>query len=222
MKGFKISEVGEELKKVKGLAILRKEGGKIVVEGDEEKFEMRCDLKRALSALAAMGYEFAALLNLEGEIGVPLKEVKKVEEISKLEDFETLESIVNKLKRKGEKCGAIGIFVGFVREINEGKRVLKLEYERFDELYFEKLREIEEKIEKFDGVYGVKIYHKIGEVLPREDIVYVAVMSDHRKNLWNALIEAVESFKKELPVWKKEVYENGEIWAHDRDLKKGD
>ncbi|ADC66406.1 molybdopterin biosynthesis MoaE protein [Ferroglobus placidus DSM 10642] len=222
MKVFKVSEVGEDLRKLGRLAVLRKEGEKIIVEGDGEKFEMKNDLKRALSALASMGYEFAALLNLEGEIGVPIKEVKRAEEILKLEDFETLESIVEKLKRRGEKCGAIGIFVGFVREINEGKRVLKLEYERFDEMYFEKLREIEERIEKFDGVYGVKIYHKIGEVLPREDIVYVAVMSDHRKNLWDALIEAVESFKKELPVWKKEVYEDGEIWAHDRDLKKRD
>ncbi len=221
MKVFKVQNVDVgEIRKLGKVAILKRSGDKILVEGENERFEFCRDLKDVLSALSSLGYDFAVLVNLEGEIGVPIKEVKNIEEVSSVEDFESLESILRKLKTRGERCGAIGVFVGFVREINEGKRVVKLEYERYDELYFEKLEEIERRIERLEGVYGVKIYHKVGTVKPREDIVYVAVMSDHRKNLWKALIEAVESFKRELPVWKKEVYEDGEVWAHDRDLKR--
>ncbi len=211
----------EKLSKLGRCAIVENKGEKIEVKG-EETFETEKPLQAVLEVLSILDYDFVALKGFkEARIGVPVKKAKSVEDVVNVEDFETLHSITRKLKERGETCGALGIFVGFVREISEGKKVVKLEYERFDELYFEKLKEIERVVEnKYEGVRGVKIYHKVGDVLPREDIVYVCVMAEHRKNLWNALVEAVELFKKELPIWKKEVYEDGEVWAHDRDLKK--
>jgi len=58
----------------------------------------------------------------------------------------------------------------------------------------------------------VEIFHRTGKVMAGENIVYVAVMGRGRKDVWKALEDAVEGMKKELPVWKKEVFEGGEIW----------
>ena len=159
----------------------------------------RVDLEKVLDFLADLGYD-CAVLKGSGSF-----------------EWETLKSLVEKVKRsKGaERCGAIGIFVGFVRRTSGGKEVEKLEYERYDELYFKKLEEIEEKLKSYPGIVDVRIYHKKGVLKPKEDIVYVVVMGEHRKDVWRPLEESMELIKKELPVWKKEVFTDGEIWAHD-------
>lgn len=134
------------------------------------------------------------------------------------EEIETLKSLIKKIKSaKGvERCGAIAIFIGFVRRISDGKEVVRLEYERFDELYWQKLREIEERIKEKKGVVDVRIYHKIGSLKPGEDILYVVVMGESRKDVFKPLEDCIEMIKRELPIWKKEVYEYGAIWVHDK------
>lgn len=129
-------------------------------------------------------------------------------------EWETPNSIVKKLKlsERSRICGAIALFVGFVREINDGRKVIYLEYERHEELYRKKLRELREKILSYPGVEDIAIFHKTGRVPAGEDIVYVAVMGISRKDVWRALEDAVEGIKKELPIWKKEVFEGGEFW----------
>ena len=134
------------------------------------------------------------------------------------EEIETLKSLIRKAKSaKGvEKCGAIAIFVGFVRRISDGKEVLRLEYERYDELYWQKLREIVDRVKEYDGVVDVKIYHKTGSIKPGEDILYVVVMGENRKSVYKPLMDCVEMIKRELPIWKKEIYEDGAVWVHDK------
>ncbi len=134
------------------------------------------------------------------------------------EEIETLRSLIRKVKSaKGvERCGAIAIFIGFVRRISDGKEVVRLEYERFDELYWQKLKEIEKRIKEKEGVVDVKIYHKIGSLKPGEDILYVIVMGESRKDVFKPLEDCIEMIKRELPIWKKEVYEDGAIWVHDK------
>jgi len=134
------------------------------------------------------------------------------------DEIETLKSLIRKAKSaKGvEKCGAIAIFVGFVRRISDGKEVLRLEYERYDELYWQKLREIVDRVKEYDGVVDVKIYHKTGSIKPGEDILYVVVMGENRKSVYKPLMDCVEMIKRELPIWKKEIYEDGAVWVHDK------
>jgi molybdopterin synthase catalytic subunit len=102
-----------------------------------------------------------------------------------------------------------------VRKDSDGKTVSRLEYEAYDELLNEKAREIEERVKRMPGIVNARVYHKKGILLPGEDIVYITVMGEHRKDIWEPLKEAVELMKKELPIWKKEVYEDGEVWVHD-------
>jgi len=218
---------------------LRKRGSVIVIEKGETEGERvvfgshgvgfflpQMNLRSVLEILADLGYDYAMLKGFSEEevknIGIAIPSLKGLEDLEKAEDCETLKSLIKKLKKlkDSELCGSFGIFVGFVRRIQNGKEVVRLEYEKFDEV-FERVKEsIENQVMKIEGVRGVKIYHRVGTLVPGEDIVYVVVMTEHRKNLFEALKKAVELFKSELPVWKKEIYVDGEVWAHDRDLEK--
>ncbi|MBO8180343.1 MAG: molybdenum cofactor biosynthesis protein MoaE [Archaeoglobus sp.] len=182
------------------------------------------NIRDALETLADLGFEYAAMLGFELELeglekglGFKIPKVKTVEEVEKAPEIESLKSLVIKTKcvEGVERCGAMGIFVGFVRKESEGKTVSRLEYEAYDEMLNEKVREIEERIKQMPGIVNARIYHKRGVLMPGEDIVYITVMGEHRKDIWEPLKEAVELMKKELPIWKKEVYEDGEVWVHD-------
>jgi len=164
--------------------------------------------------IGKLDLEFEKVLNIMCDLG--WREItvstNKIEETEF--EWETLNSIVNKIKKRKnrKKCGAIAIFVGFVREINEGRKVKYLEYEINEELYYERLSKLKRELESREGIEGVEIFHKKGVVKVGEDIVYVAVMGYSRKHVFPVLAEAVERIKKELPIWKKEVFEGGEIW----------
>ncbi len=234
---MKVCIAGENVKKI--LDDLRKKGSAILVEkggNGEEKlyFGEDCvrfglkprNLREVLELLADLGYDYALLKGFDvreiSNLGIRIPEIRNADEAERAEDCESLKSLIRKLKEteSSEFCGAIGVFIGFVRKIHDGKEVVRLEYERFDEMYDRIREEIESEVQQMEGVRGVRIYHKAGTVVPKEDIVYVLVMTEHREHLWKALQKAVELFKSKLPIWKKEVYLDGEVWAHDRDLKK--
>uniref|UniRef100_A0A7C4S684 Molybdenum cofactor biosynthesis protein MoaE n=1 Tax=Geoglobus ahangari TaxID=113653 RepID=A0A7C4S684_9EURY len=219
-------KIKKELKK-KGKAILIKKGEEaeegVTVGRDKVTLSIECgNLREILEILADLGYDFAALEGFTKEevenLGIDIPEVTSVDDVERAEDYETLKSLIIKLKgtKGSEFCGALGVFIGFVRKISTGKEVVRLEYERYDEIYPKILKEIENEIMKFEGVRGVKIYHRIGVLTPPEDIVYVIVMAENRETLWKPLQVAVELMKKKLPIWKKEVYVDGEIWVHDK------
>ncbi|WP_456368603.1 molybdenum cofactor biosynthesis protein MoaE [Geoglobus sp.] len=234
---MKVCLVGRDIERIKDE--LGRKGRVIVVEkgsGGEEKvvFGERSttfsvspvNLREVLEILADLGYDYALLSGFMREevanLGIFIPEVESAEDAEKAEDCETLKSIIRKLKESegAEFCGAIGVFVGFVRRISESKEVVRLEYEKYDEIFDRVREEIESEILRYEGVRGVRIHHRVGTLMPGEDIVYVVVMAEHRKDLWEPLQKAVELFKARLPVWKKEVYVDGEVWAHDRDLNK--
>jgi len=103
------------------------------------------------------------------------------------------------------KAGAIGIFIGLVRgQTLKGERVTKLELEAYEEKADEVLRGICRNLKKKEGVVDVQIHHLIGEFDVGEDLVYVVVAGAHRNDLFPALREAVERYKKEAPIFKKE------------------
>ena len=223
---LKTKEIESEIKK-RGKAILIRKGKGaeegVTVGKNTVTFSIDCrNLREILEILADLGYDFAALEGFTKEevenLGINIPEVTSVEDLEGAEECETLKSLIKKLKGKkgSEFCGAIGVFVGFVRKISDGREVVRLEYERYDEIYPKILREIEDEIMKFEGVHGVKIYHRVGVLTPPEDIVYVVVMAENREALWKPLRVAVELMKKKLPIWKKEVYVDGEIWVHDK------
>jgi molybdopterin synthase catalytic subunit len=108
--------------------------------------------------------------------------------------------------------GAHSIFLGQVRaDVHESQTVSVIIYEAYLEMANEKMHEIRESaFEKYDLIC-MHIYHSLGEVKSGEISLFVFVSSIHRAACISACNEIVERIKKEVPVWGKEVLNNGEI-----------
>jgi molybdopterin synthase catalytic subunit len=134
----------------------------------------------------------------------------------------TIEEIFREVREHEDigKAGMIGCFVGIVRGVtDEGEKVKYLEYEAYEEVAEEKLREIAGKMSKKKGIVDVWIHHIIGRRLTGEDVIYVVVAGDHRYNVFPVLEETVELVKKNVPIWKKEVTERESYWVHRKNKK---
>lgn len=117
--------------------------------------------------------------------------------------FDIIESI--KKKPGFPKAGALGVFVGVVRgETSHGETVKKLQLEAYEEKADRVLNNICGELRKRPGVVDVQIHHFVGEFDVSEDVVYVVVAGAHRTDVFPVLREAVERYKKEAPIWKKE------------------
>ena len=109
--------------------------------------------------------------------------------------------------------GAVVTFLGTTRDNFEGKRVVTLEYEAFQEMALKKLEEIRQQLRAEFGIYDIAIAHRIGAVPIGEISLVVAVASPHRKEAFFACQAAVDRLKETVPIWKKEVYEDGSRWV---------
>ena len=130
-------------------------------------------------------------------------------EISLLDAIEKI-----KANPRFSEAGAITIFIGVVRgKTKTGEKVEKLEIEAYEEKANEVLRNICEELKKREGIVDVQIHHFLGEFDVGEDLVYVLVAGSHRQNVFPILMEAVERYKKEAPIFKKEYVmgKNGKI-----------
>ena len=109
--------------------------------------------------------------------------------------------------------GAVVTFLGTTRDISNGKKVLRLEYEAYSELAEKMLAQIIDEAKSKFGVSEVSLVHRIGRLEIGEISLVVAVGSEHRKAAFLASQYIVDRIKVLVPIWKKEVYEDGEIWV---------
>nr|MDO8099826.1 molybdenum cofactor biosynthesis protein MoaE [Candidatus Njordarchaeota archaeon] len=140
----------------------------------------------------------------------------------------SFDDILRSLKENSsfEAVGAIGIFIGVVREKSpEGHEVTKLEIEAYEEKADTALSTICAEMKKKEGIADVRIYHNLGEFAPGDDLIYVVVAGGHRNDVFEALREAVERYKHEAPIFKKEhliIRETGKRvtrWVEETSLK---
>jgi len=129
-----------------------------------------------------------------------------------------LESIIRSMKANPiiKKAGSIHTFTGIVRDgsIN-GKPVIKMKIDAYDELAYKSIINICEILKQEKGIIDVKIVHLKGEFDLSEDLVYVVVASAHRKEGFAVISKAVEMYKKEIAVWKREDFDDGTSeWIH--------
>jgi molybdopterin synthase catalytic subunit len=104
-----------------------------------------------------------------------------------------------------KKAGAITLFIGVVREeTKKGEKVEKLELEAYEENANQTLKKICNDLKRKPGVTDVQIHHLLGEFSPGDDLVYVLVAGSHRQNIFPVLEQAVERYKNEAPIFKKE------------------
>jgi molybdopterin synthase catalytic subunit len=108
-------------------------------------------------------------------------------------------------KETFRKAGAIAMFVGVVRgETLDGEKVEKMTMEAYEEKANEVLAGICKDLSRKPGIVDVQIHHLLGEFEVGEEVVYVSVAGAHRKEVFDVLQEAVERYKSEAPVFKKE------------------
>ncbi|MFL2975586.1 MAG: molybdenum cofactor biosynthesis protein MoaE [Candidatus Thalassarchaeaceae archaeon] len=109
-------------------------------------------------------------------------------------------------------CGSIVSFVGVTRGMEEGFSVKSLEFDAWEGRLPDVLRSIaNQSITEF-GVKSVVISHRIGSVEPGEEIVCIHVGSAHREEGFSACSWLISELKKQAPLWKKEIREDGEYW----------
>ena len=120
--------------------------------------------------------------------------------------FSLLDLISNaKKNNKFNEAGAIAVFIGVVRgETIDGKKVVNLKMEAYEEKANEVLAAISKELSEKPGIVDVQVHHLLGEFNVGEDVVYVSVAGSHREEVFSVLREAVERYKKEAPVFKKE------------------
>ena len=111
-----------------------------------------------------------------------------------------------------DASGAVVLFYGVVRNHNEGRAVLYLEYDAYPELAEKQLRAVAEEIRAGYRIDDIAIAHRIGRVDIGEASLLVAVASAHRAEAFDACHAAVDRIKQTAPIWKKEFWAGGGVW----------
>jgi molybdopterin synthase catalytic subunit len=110
------------------------------------------------------------------------------------------------------EAGAVATFIGTTRNNNEGRKVLALDYEAYPEMAEKELARLGQEASEKWPICRMAIVHRLGPVQITEPSVIIAVSAAHREAAFAACRFAIEEIKKTVPIWKKEVYEGGEIW----------
>jgi molybdopterin converting factor subunit 1 len=108
--------------------------------------------------------------------------------------------------------GGIVTFTGTVRSDTRGRAVKRLEYEAYVPMAEKKLAEIGARVGEAHGA-AVAIVHRVGVLAPGEAAVVIAAAAPHRTPAFRACEDAIELLKKDVPIWKREVFEDGSEWV---------
>jgi molybdopterin converting factor subunit 1 len=111
-----------------------------------------------------------------------------------------------------DESGAVAVFVGVVRNNNLGRRVLYLEYDAYPEMATQVMRQIAEEAMERWPLTDVAMQHRTGRLEIGEASLLIAVSSPHRREAFEACHHLIDRFKEVVPIWKKEVWEGGEVW----------
>jgi molybdopterin synthase catalytic subunit len=109
-------------------------------------------------------------------------------------------------------AGAMTTFVGTTRNTNDGRRVIRLEYECYPGMAEKEMAKIAAEVLARWPVVKIAMTHRLGRVDIGEASVAIAVSSGHRHAAFEACHYAINQLKETVPIWKKELYEGGELW----------
>ena len=166
------------------------------------------------------------LLAVNSEYSTAAQQLKEGDEIAVLPplsggaDIEittapiSVEVVAKMVKR--DCHGALVTFTGVVRDSSEGHRVLFMEYEVFGEMALKKLAEIADEVRARWQPLDIAISHRVGKLEVGEVALAIAVASPHRKEAFAACQYAVDRIKEIVPIWKKEIREDGGVWVTSR------
>ena len=126
-------------------------------------------------------------------------------------DFILDEEIEN-IKRKYFNIGAVSSFIGYVRDINNNKKVTSIELEVYEKMAYKSLEYISLKAQQRWNLIDSLIIHRFGKLKINEKIVLVTTFAKHRKDSFQACNFIMDYLKKDAPFWKKENYNENFSW----------
>ena len=127
----------------------------------------------------------------------------------------TVDTIVAQLADPA--MGAVVTFVGVVRCETGGREVLYLEYEAYPEMAEQVLEQIADEVRsRWSEIRGVAIVHRVGRLEIGDTAVVIALSAAHRAQLFDALHYTIDRVKEIAPIWKKEVWTDGEEWRSEQ------
>lgn len=110
-------------------------------------------------------------------------------------------------------CGALITFSGTVRNQTAGKKVCCLEYECYYPMAIKEMEAIAGKVIKNYEIQAISMHHRMGRLIPEDIAVHIAVGAAHRAAAFAACQSAIDQLKQRVPIWKKEVFEDGAVWV---------
>lgn len=113
-------------------------------------------------------------------------------------------------------AGAVNVFIGTVRNTAHNKKVVWLEYEAHESMAVTETRKIIDEAAQKWPLLGWAVSHRVGTLKPGEVAVAVAVSTKHRKDSFEACQYIIDRLKEHVPIFKKEVFEDGEEWVEAR------
>jgi|TARA_Y100000310_G_scaffold313325_2_gene361557 molybdopterin synthase catalytic subunit len=131
------------------------------------------------------------------------------------EDF-SVEAEVAELRRQSAGIGAIVTFVGLVRDLNDSDEIRTMFLEHYPGMTEKSLTQIVGEAMQRWELIDVRVIHRVGRLLPQDQIVLVAVASGHRKNAFAASEFIMDYLKTKAPFWKKEETARGSRWLETR------
>lgn len=110
-------------------------------------------------------------------------------------------------------AGGENIFVGRVRDHSAGRKVRKLQFECYEAMALSEMERIASGAMRGYEVHDIAILHVTGEKFPGEEVVIIAVSAAHRDAAFAACRFCIDRLKEQVPIWKKEFFEGGEVWV---------
>ena len=130
------------------------------------------------------------------------------------EDF-LVDTEVRNLRSQYNNTGGVVTFIGTARESSKGKEIKELFFESYKEMALKKLEALrEDAIEKFD-IFDLSVIHRLGQIQIADDIVLIIAIAEHRKAAFEACEWAIDELKRTVPIWKKEITTEGDVWVED-------
>ena len=114
---------------------------------------------------------------------------------------------------KAPQDGAVVNFEGIVRDHSRDKRTLYLEYEAYEPMALQKMEELSREVKSKYSIDHIEIVHRLGRLEIGETSVAIIVTSAHRRAAFEACHYAIDRLKQIVPIWKKEYFEDGAVWA---------
>jgi molybdopterin synthase catalytic subunit len=111
-------------------------------------------------------------------------------------------------------CGGIALFVGTVRNNTKGKNVVRLDFSSYRPMAVKELNKIARSAMEKYGIKKIAIHHAEGKLKIGDIPVVIAVSSAHRQFAFEACQYAIDTLKETVPIWKKECFDDGEVWVN--------